>query len=78
MAKMIKEAGLEGFVDFMKITCADHAGGHRMFVQRWDGRAWKQASRWLAPMRDIVRPMLEEAALKYVADKKDWKVQKCQ
>ncbi len=34
----IKAAGLEGFVDSMKITCKDHAGAHRMFVQRWDGK----------------------------------------
>jgi hypothetical protein len=28
-------------------------------------------------MKDVVRPMLEEAAEKYVADKKDWVTQKC-
>ncbi len=73
----IKEAGLEGFVDSMKITCKDHAGAHRMFVQRWDGKSWKKASDWITPMREKVRPMLEEAAAKYVADKKDWVTQKC-
>ena len=73
----IKAAGLEGFVDSMKITCKDHAGAHRMFVQRWDGKNWKKVSDWITPMREKVRPMLIAAAEKYVADKKDWQTQKC-
>jgi branched-chain amino acid transport system substrate-binding protein len=73
----IKAAGLEGFMDGMKITCKDHAGAHRMFVQRWDGKNWKKVSDWIEPMKDVVRPMLEEAAAKYVADKKEWVTQKC-
>jgi branched-chain amino acid transport system substrate-binding protein len=73
----IKAAGFEGFMDQMEITCRDHAGAHRMFVQRWDGKEWKQVSDWLTPMTEVVRPMLEEAAAKYVADKKDWVTQKC-
>ena len=73
----IKQIGLEGFVDSMKITCKDHAGAHRMFVQRWDGKNWKKVSDWITPMREKVRPLLEEAAAKYVADKKGWETQKC-
>ena len=73
----IKAAGLEGFVDSMKITCKDHAGAHRMFVQRWDGSKWKKASDWITPMREKVRPMLEAAAEKYIADKPGWQTQKC-
>jgi branched-chain amino acid transport system substrate-binding protein len=64
-------------MDQMQITCKDHAGAHRMFVQRWDGKEWKQVSDWLSPMTEVVRPMLEEAAAKYVADKTDWVTQKC-
>ena len=41
----IKAAGLEGFVDSMKITCKDHAGAHRMFVQRWDGKNLEEGFR---------------------------------
>ena len=73
----IKEAGFEGFIDSLKITCKDHAGANKMFVQRWDGKDWKKVSDWIEPMKDLVRPMLEEAAAKYVADKKDWVTQKC-
>ena len=40
-------------------------------------KSWKKASDWITPMREKVRPMLEEAAAKYVADKKDWVTQKC-
>lgn len=73
----IREAGFEGFMDSLKMTCRDHAGSQRMFVQRWDGRNWTQASDWLSSMDDVVRPMLEAAAEKYVADKPGWKTQSC-
>lgn len=73
----LKELGLEGFSKAIKITCKDHAGAHQMFVQQWDGKTWNKVSDWITPMRDVVRPLIEEAAEKYVADKKDWETQKC-
>ena len=73
----IKKAGFEGFMDSMKITCLDHAGANRMFVQRWDGENWQKVSDWISPMKDVVRPMLESAAAKYVSGKKHWQTQKC-
>ncbi|MGI9520502.1 MAG: ABC transporter substrate-binding protein [Hyphomicrobiaceae bacterium] len=73
----LRELGLEGFSRPIKITCKDHAGAHEMFVQQWDGKNWNKVSDWIAPMREKVRPLLEEAAEKYVADKKDWQTQKC-
>ncbi len=73
----LKELGFGGFSKPIKITCKDHAGAHPMFVQQWDGKKWNKVSDWITPMREVVRPMLEEAAAKYVADKKDWQTQKC-
>ena len=73
----LKELGFEGFARPIKITCQDHAGAHDMFVQQWDGKTWKKVSDWISPMREKVRPMLEAAAAKYVADKKDWQSQSC-
>jgi hypothetical protein len=49
-----------------------------MFVQQWDGKKWNKVSDWIEPMTDVVRPMLEEAAAKYISDKKDWPTQKCE
>ena len=76
-AERLKELGFEGYARPIKITCKDHAGAHDMFVQQWDGKQWKKVSDWISPMRATVRPMLEEAAAKYIADKKGWVTQKC-
>ena len=76
-AERLKELGFDGFSNPIKITCKDHSGGHDMFVQQWDGKTWNKISDWISPMKDVVRPMLEEAAEKYVSDKKDWVTQKC-
>jgi len=42
-----------------------------------DGKDWKKVSGAIAPMTDIVRPLLEEAAAKYIADKPGWETQTC-
>ncbi|MBU2534413.1 MAG: ABC transporter substrate-binding protein [Alphaproteobacteria bacterium] len=73
----LAELGFANFSQPIKVTCKDHAGAHPMFVQQWDGKNWNKVSDWITPMRDVVRPLLEEAAEKYVAEKKDWLTQKC-
>jgi branched-chain amino acid transport system substrate-binding protein len=32
-------------------------------VQQWDGKKWNIVSDWIEPMRDVVRPKLEAAAV---------------
>ncbi|NNE22464.1 MAG: hypothetical protein HKN11_07615 [Rhizobiales bacterium] len=59
------------------MSCKDHAGAHAIYIQQWDGKAWKSASDWIEPMRDRVRPKLEAAAAEYVKDKPDWQMQTC-
>ncbi len=76
-AARLKEIGLEGFTAPIKGSCKDHAGGGSIFLQQWDGENWKRTSDLIAPMTDIVRPLLEAAATKYVADKPEWKTQTC-
>jgi branched-chain amino acid transport system substrate-binding protein len=66
----LKEIGLENFMAPMKVTCEDHNGHHAVYVQEWDGKQWKQISDWFDPMKDVVRPMLEQAAEDYVAKNK--------
>lgn len=73
----LKELGLEGFMAPIKGSCADHAGAGPVFIQEWDGSAWKKISDPIKPMVDVVRPLLEEAADKYVSDKPDWQTQTC-
>ena len=73
----LKELGFDGFSKPIQITCKDHAGAHAMFVQQWDGKKWNKVSDWITPMTDVVRPMLEDAAAKYIEDKQDWQTQSC-
>ena len=76
-AERLKEIGLEGFTNPIRVTCKDHAGAHPIYIQQWDGKNWQKASEWIEPMRDAVRPLLEDAAVKYVADKPGWETQEC-
>jgi len=73
----MKELGLEGFMEPIKGSCADHAGAGPIFIQQWDGSGWKKVSEPIAPMVDVVRPLLEEAADAYIADKPGWETQTC-
>ena len=73
----LTELGLPGFTGPVKGSCADHEGGGAIFIQQWNGSDWEKISDLIPPMTDIVRPMLEEAADAYVADKPDWQGQTC-
>lgn len=71
------ELGLEGFTGAVKGSCDDHEGGGSIFIQQWTGSDWEKITDLITPMTDIVRPMLEETAQAYVADKPDWVSQTC-
>ena len=73
----LTELGLPGFTGEVKGSCSDHEGGGSVFIQQWTGSDWEKVSDLIAPMTDVVRPMLEEAAEAYVSDKPDWKGQTC-
>ena len=73
----LKELGLEGFMSPVKVTCSDHNGHHPVYMQEWDGKQWKPISEWFEPMKDVVRPMLEQAAQEYIKDKPGWTTQEC-
>ena len=59
----LKELGLEGFTKPFKVSCADHEGNGLLRIQQWDGKKWSMVSDWIEPMRDIVRPLIEKAAV---------------
>ena len=58
----LEELGAKGFGKPFQVTCADHEGNGPVLFQEWDGEQWVIVSDWVEPMREIVRPMLEEAA----------------
>ena len=65
-----------GFPDFAapisNVTCSDHNGHHPAYMQQWDGAKWVKVSDWIQPMKDKVRPLLEEAAKDYVEKNTGW------
>jgi branched-chain amino acid transport system substrate-binding protein len=65
----LAELGLEGFAPPIKVTCADHEGTHPVRIQQWDGEQWSFVGDWIMPMKDVVRPMIEESAAAYAEEK---------
>lgn len=52
----------------LEVTCADHEGSGPVLFQQWDGKQWSLVSDWLPVMRDVVRPMIEKAAMDYAKE----------
>jgi branched-chain amino acid transport system substrate-binding protein len=61
--KRLEELGMKGLLRPLKVTCDNHEGNGLALVQQWDGKKWSIVSDWIEPMRDIVRPKLEAAAV---------------
>jgi branched-chain amino acid transport system substrate-binding protein len=61
--KRLEELGLKGFTHPVKVTCEDHEGSGPVLIQQWDGKKWNIVSEWIEPMKDVVRPKLEAAAV---------------
>jgi branched-chain amino acid transport system substrate-binding protein len=59
----LDQLGMKGFMHPIKVTCEDHEGNGPILVQQWDGKRWTLVSDWIAPMREVVRPKIEAAAI---------------
>jgi branched-chain amino acid transport system substrate-binding protein len=68
----LKEMGMEGFAAPVKVSCADHNGHNKVFVSQWDGSKYVKASDWIEPMKERVRPLIEEAAKEFVGKDAGW------
>lgn len=62
-AARLKGIGFEGFTSPIKVSCADHEGSGPVIIQEWDGEKWNVIKRDVKPLTDVVRPMLEAAAV---------------
>jgi branched-chain amino acid transport system substrate-binding protein len=69
-AGMIKALGFEGMMRPLKVTCLDHEGSRSARVQQWDGAKFVFKSDWIEADVSLIRPMVEESAAKYAAEKK--------
>ena len=59
----LEQLGMKGLLQPLRVTCDNHEGNGRALVQQWDGKKWNIVSDWIEPMRDVVRPKLEAAAV---------------
>ena len=65
----LKELGAAGFMQELKVTCADHEGGGAVKFQQWDGKQWKVITDWIQPDKQLVRGMIETSAAAYAKEK---------
>ncbi|MEZ5816311.1 MAG: ABC transporter substrate-binding protein [Hyphomicrobiaceae bacterium] len=65
----IKEAGFEGMMKPLKLTCSDHQGADVARVQQWDGKAWKVISDWYTADRAVLDKLVAEQSAKYAKEK---------
>jgi len=65
----LKQLGAAGFMQPLKVTCADHEGGGAVKFQQWDGKKWNVITDWITPDRELVRPMIEQSAAAYAKEK---------
>ena len=73
----LKEVGLEGFTAPIAGSCKDHEGAGSIFIQQWNGSDWGRISDLIPPMTSVVKPLLEDAANKYVSEQTDLQTQTC-
>jgi branched-chain amino acid transport system substrate-binding protein len=66
----IKEAGFDGMMRPLKLSCADHQGADVARVQQWDGKEWKVISDYYTADRAVLDKLVAEQSAKYAAEKK--------
>ena len=67
-AARLAELGMKDFTRPVKVSCVDHEGNGPVLIQQWDGKQWKIVSDWIPSIRDVVRPLIEEAAAAYAKE----------
>ncbi len=73
----LDQLGMKGVIRPLRVTCENHEGNGMAAVQQWDGKQWKVVSDWIEPMRDVVRPKLEEAAVQEAGEKLKYTKRDC-
>lgn len=68
----LKEIGMDGFAAPLKLSCSEHSGRNKVFVSEWDGTKYVKGSDWIAPIKDVVDPLIAENAKDYVTKATGW------
>ena len=65
----IRALGMDGMLQPLATSCADHEGAHRYRMHTWNGSRYAYSSGWIESDASLLRPLLAEAARKYAAEK---------
>lgn len=65
----IDKIGLGGFMQPVKVTCANHEGAHKARIHQWNGSSWNYVTDWMTADDKFLRGMVEESAKKYAKEK---------
>jgi branched-chain amino acid transport system substrate-binding protein len=68
--KRIDALGLTGVMRPLATNCRDHEGARVARIQQWDGKQWNFTSDWYEADSQILKPMIRDAAARYVTEKK--------
>jgi branched-chain amino acid transport system substrate-binding protein len=69
-ARRLDQLGLTGVMKPLATNCRDHAGARTSRIQQWDGTKWSFTSDFYEADSQIIKPMIKNAAQRYVAEKK--------
>lgn len=64
----LARVGMKDMLLPLKVSCADHETAGPIIIQQWDGKQWKVASDWIPVNKEVVRPLIEEAAAAYAKE----------
>ncbi len=64
----LEDLGATGLIPPIQITCRNHEGSGKIFIQEWDGSNWNRVSDWIEPDNELLRPMVEAAAKAYAEE----------
>ena len=64
---VLAEAGLEGFIPTMKMSCDNHMGAGMVAVNEWDARlrGWKQITEYYEPPSALITPLVQAYSAGY-------------
>ena len=67
--KRLDALGFAGVMRPLSTSCADHMGSTWARVQTWDGSKWNFTSDFMQADEQIIKPLVNSGAEKYLADK---------
>jgi len=68
----LREIGLDGFTEPIRLNCTDHNGHRPTYIQQWHGAAWLKISGKIPPLNSKLDPLLDAAVKDFTEKNKPW------